>query len=132
MLKVETLEIGNAAPFVLTTRREREAEVMAQTNTGPIDRIIDTVHFVAKDDGPLLQMADACAFSFRHYLAGQEFGRHWVEAMLGAGLDWDNWQGPLSGYVFNLDPERGYALVNGVVSHRNGNGIAVRIDDTST
>jgi hypothetical protein len=36
----------------------------------PIARIIDTVHFAAKTEAALLQIADICAYTIKRYLAG--------------------------------------------------------------
>ncbi len=48
-----------------------------------IERIIDVPHFVESSGAPLLQIADACAYSFRRCLAGQRLGPELVMAMLG-------------------------------------------------
>jgi hypothetical protein len=48
-----------------------------------ISRVIDTVHFVEKGKGPLLQIADACAFGFRRYFSNQQFGKEFVRSILG-------------------------------------------------
>lgn len=37
----------------------------------PLNRIVDTVHFAEKDDAPLLQLADVCAFIFRYWAEGK-------------------------------------------------------------
>jgi Protein of unknown function (DUF3800) len=53
----------------------------------PIRRIVDTVHFVEKDDAILLQLADACAFLFRFW-AERKSGQYideYFEAFLGDG-----------------------------------------------
>lgn len=85
---------------LLPTKRETATGKMTQTNSGPIDKIIDTVHFVEKNGAPLLQIADACAFSFRRYFASQSGGEILVKEMLGWDLDWEDWQGPCSEMVF--------------------------------
>jgi len=89
---------------VRPAREDREAGRIVQTLAGDIDRIIDTVHFVEKDEAPLLQLADACAFSFRRYFAGHSHGEQLVTAMLGEPLVWDDWQGPSSSMVFSSIP----------------------------
>lgn len=44
-----------------------------------IERVIDRIHFVEKQDAPLMQIADACAFGLRRMLErfknGEEFGK---------------------------------------------------------
>jgi hypothetical protein len=84
---------------------ELTAGIIVQTNAGAIKRIIGTVHFVEKDEAPLLQLADACAFAFRRYFAEQEHGAEWVKTLLGHHLVWHDWQGPASNWVFRLSPE---------------------------
>jgi hypothetical protein len=93
------------------TEREITSGIVTQTHPGPIDRIIDTVHFVSKGDAPLLQIADACAFCFRRYFAEQEYGGEWVEAMLGSPLVWNDWQGPGSDTTFSFDPAHPYPQI---------------------
>lgn len=68
-----------------------------------ISRIPDGVHFAGKDQSAFLQIADACAFSFRRFFAGQEHGQYLVEAM---GLDLSDpaWFGPMSAALFSPDP----------------------------
>lgn len=48
-----------------------------------IDHIVDVPHFVSKGKAPLLQLADACAFAFRHCLSKKDHGDDLVLAMLG-------------------------------------------------
>ena len=55
-----------------------------------LTRIIDTTHFVAKHEAPLVQVADACAFGFRRFLLGLKGGEQFAAAILGAsktGMD---------------------------------------------
>lgn len=46
-------------------------------------RMTDTIHFVAKDDGPFLQIVDACAWVFQRFLSGRKFGPELFAAMTG-------------------------------------------------
>ncbi len=48
-----------------------------------VSRIIDTVHFAEKSHGPLLQIADACAYGFRRYFSKQKHGNDFVKSILG-------------------------------------------------
>jgi hypothetical protein len=48
-----------------------------------ITRIVDTIHFVEKKHAPLLQIADACAYGFRRYFAGEKYGDDYVNSILG-------------------------------------------------
>ena len=59
-----------------------------------IKHLIDVPHFVKKSGAPMLQLADACAFSFSRYLSKQSDGRELCLAMLG----------PQHGEQFVTDP----------------------------
>ncbi len=48
-----------------------------------ITRVRDTVHFAAKEESPLLQLADACAYSIRRFLEKREFGNELAVSMAG-------------------------------------------------
>lgn len=87
------------------TKLEITTGKRTQENSGPVSKIIDTVHFVEKNGAPLLQIADACAFSFRRYFAGQPHGVSLVREMLGYDLEWSDWQGPSSEVVFFFIPK---------------------------
>jgi hypothetical protein len=103
------IEITPAAPeYIRLTAEEQRKGVILQTGSGKIDRIIDTVHFTEKAHAPLLQVADACAFVFRRYFSQQEYGEHWLKEMLGAPLEWKDWQGPASNITFSFNPSHQY------------------------
>ena len=102
-LRVPLLETPLRPGFIVLTDQEKEAGVILQTNTGPIDRIIDTVHFVEKDDAPLLQIADACAFSFRRFFSDQDYGADLVAGMMGAQLKRREWDNVASNFTFDFD-----------------------------
>jgi hypothetical protein len=65
-----------------------------------INRVVDVVHFIGKTEGPLLQVADACAFGFRRYFAELDFGEQCVRAILGVDLVRDDWSGGISQFTF--------------------------------
>lgn len=79
---------------VRPTKAEQESGAILQDGTQKVTRIIDTVHFVKKDDAPLLQIADACAYGFRRYFEEQTFGREYVRTILGQDLIDEDWAGP--------------------------------------
>lgn len=57
--------------------------------------------FVDKADKIGIQLADACAFAFRRYLSGKQFGADFVKAVTGEEPD-DNWfAGDISGNLFS-------------------------------
>lgn len=73
-----------------------------------IKNIIDVPHFVEKKGARLLQLADACAFAFRRYLARQRHGEDLVLAMLGppigmAFIKEPAWFSGASSGLFNTD-----------------------------
>lgn len=67
------------------TASDVEAGYLTQRNEWRITRIRQAIHFVDKRGDPLLQIADACAFGIRRYLAKQQFGTEFAEAVLGPG-----------------------------------------------
>jgi hypothetical protein len=83
------------------TRAERELGIIEQSGELSVTRIVDSVHFASKQDGPLLQIADACAFGFRRFFAKQECGIEFVRAIFGADFpNIDDWDGPGTGQTF--------------------------------
>lgn len=46
-----------------------------------ISRIRDTIHFVKKGEEPLVDVADACAWGFRHFLRQERFTKRFLDAM---------------------------------------------------
>lgn len=103
-VKMPDLDLGDESMF--------HAKTGSDTNPGPIDRIVDTVHFCAKDEAPLLQIADACAFSFRRYLSAQSHGEQLLQEMLGEKLNWQDWQGPISNVTTSFHPLHRYPKAN--------------------
>jgi hypothetical protein len=66
-----------------------------------IERIRDSIHFADKDGAPLLQIADACAFSFRRFFAEESYGEEFLEAVIGGVLAPEDWKGPMSTAIFD-------------------------------
>jgi hypothetical protein len=53
--------------------KDRESDFLLLSSINdllPIQRIVDTIHFSAKDESPLLQIVDACAFVLARHLSG--------------------------------------------------------------
>jgi hypothetical protein len=46
-----------------------------------ITRVVDSVHYAAKSEAIVLQVADACAFGLRRYLSNQSMGEEFVRVM---------------------------------------------------
>lgn len=65
------------------TPADLEAGYSVQAGTMQISRIRKSIHFVEKADDPIVQVADACAFGIRRFLAGERFGEEFVAAILG-------------------------------------------------
>lgn len=92
----------------LQTRAEKVLCEPAKRPIYDIANIIDVPHFVNKSGAPLLQLADACAFSFRRYLSRQKYGDEFVLAMLGPGrgqqfISDDVWFSGMSSGLFNTE-----------------------------
>ena len=68
-----------------------------------ITKIKDGIQFATKTQAPLLQIADACAFSLRRFFAGQNHGEALVRSM-GLALDPADWGGQASSALFTSDP----------------------------
>jgi Protein of unknown function (DUF3800) len=65
----------------------RKATSMRIVTPISIRKIVDTVHFAEKGKGPLLQIADACAFGLRRFYAKQKNGERFARAILGPNID---------------------------------------------
>lgn len=66
------------------TSLDEAAGYCLQSGDVRVTRIRNSVHFVEKADDPLVQVADACAYGFRRYFAGETFGEEFVDAILGS------------------------------------------------
>jgi hypothetical protein len=88
------------AEYLKPTQAELASGVVKQDEVYMISRVIDSVHFVAKEDGPLLQLADACAFGFRRYFSGQSHGDEFVRSIIAGSLIAEDWAGPASASTF--------------------------------
>jgi len=62
----------------LQTRAQVTAGQAAEAKLVGLSHIVDVVHFVEKQDAPLLQLADACAFGFRRFFAEQSGGDEFI------------------------------------------------------
>ena len=56
-----------------------------------VQRIIDKIEFLEKDDSPMLWLADSCAYAFRRFLAGQKYGDEAIETVVGHRLEPNDW-----------------------------------------
>lgn len=81
MLRDNPIVLGPG--MVLPTAQEEEQGYVTQNGDYRVSRIRNAIHFVEKDDDPLVQIADACAFAFRRWFAGEDFGPDFVTAVLG-------------------------------------------------
>ena len=78
------------------TLAEQRQGFIAQETEMRISRIRKGIHFVAKQDDPILQLADACAFALRRYFSEQDFGNDFIKAMLGFEPILEDFAGPSS------------------------------------
>lgn len=67
--------------------RETQSDIGAghitQSGELRVARIRKGIHFVEKADDPIVQLADACAYGFRRFFAGEKFGVEFVRAIVG-------------------------------------------------
>jgi hypothetical protein len=87
--------------WITLTQAEISTGMRTQDSEARISRVIDTVHFLEKRYGPLLQIADACAFGFRRYFAGQKLGEDFVRSIIGSTLAPEDRSGPSSASLFS-------------------------------
>lgn len=81
----KTVNLLHAKPFpmeyVSSVRPDRTPVVAREDYR--VKRIIDAVCFLERGSAPLLQIADACAFGIRRYLAKQSYGEDYLQAVSG-------------------------------------------------
>ncbi|MGI3902469.1 MAG: DUF3800 domain-containing protein [Janthinobacterium lividum] len=65
------------------TIRDKEAGYSLQSGEFRVSRIRNSIHFVGKSEDPLIQVADACAYGFRRFFAGEKFGADFVRSIVG-------------------------------------------------
>ncbi|MBS9720032.1 DUF3800 domain-containing protein [Tianweitania sp. BSSL-BM11] len=97
-----TISTKNVRP----TAEERKRGIIYQETEQAVTRVRDTVHFASKEDSPLLQLADACAFAFRRALSDQKMGLDFVRSVIGADFPRDDWSGPADASCFYWHPRR--------------------------
>jgi hypothetical protein len=94
------MQRGSENTFTLPSSMQRPNRMQELLGKNPedytyrIDHIVDVPNFVKKGKAPLLQLADACAFAFRHCLSKKDYGDDLLLAMLG----------PAEGLSFLNDP----------------------------
>ena len=103
IIRAPVPDFSTTSEFIRLTVSEKKKGVITQSHDVPIMRLVDTPHFVEKREAPLLQIADACAFSFRRYFSELKYGEIMALRMLGMQLEWEDWQGPASHCVFSWD-----------------------------
>lgn len=80
---LKTNPISLPQDMLRRTALDDEAGYIKQSGDLRVTRIRNSVHFVAKDDDPLVQIADACAYGFRRYFAQEKFGNEFARSILG-------------------------------------------------
>ena len=91
MRKVLKLVPGILRDNPISLRKEHLRETVSDVEAGylkqsgdiRVTRIRGAVHFVEKQEDPLVQVADACAYGIRRYFAEQKFGMEFVREIFG-------------------------------------------------
>lgn len=96
----EVLKVFNFNPgieSILPTLAERRSGRIEQDPRIQAKLVRDSVTFLGKREEPLLQIADAVAFGFRRYFAGNKFGDQFLREIIGdADFEPTDWLGPYS------------------------------------
>lgn len=82
------------------TPSEVDAGFSTQSGDYRVTRIRNSVHFVEKAEDPLVQIADACAYGFRRYFAGEKFGQDFADSILGSHERLRDFASPASSVCF--------------------------------
>lgn len=87
----------NVGPVRATVEEQRLGYITQHTEMR-VTRIRNIVHFIQKEDDPLLYLADACAFGFRRFFSEQKFGDEFAAAILVRAdiLNKEDFAGPAS------------------------------------
>jgi hypothetical protein len=94
-------------PGMLTpTAAEKAAGYIRQTGDFRVSRIRQAIHFANKQEEPLLQLADACAFGLRRYFAEQSMGKEFVRSILGGEPSLEDYRGPAASDNFFGHPPK--------------------------
>jgi hypothetical protein len=91
---------------MVPSKTDREKGYVAQRSEMRVSRIRPSVHFAGKRDESLLQLADACAFGFRRYFSGQDFGADFVKSIIGRQLVLEDYAGHASFALFDHSMQR--------------------------
>lgn len=75
--------VVTAAEHLIPNAYQKRMGIKPADYTYLITNIIDCPHFVSKNQAPITQLADACAFAFRRWLSEQSHGEDLMFAMLG-------------------------------------------------
>ena len=87
------------------TTEEKKTGLKLQDGTLKIERVVDRVHFAEKEHAPLLQLADACAFTVQRYFSKKSFGYALMTAMLGHPMKSpEDWDGPSTFITYRWHP----------------------------
>ncbi|ARN82033.1 hypothetical protein B1812_14180 [Methylocystis bryophila] len=83
---------------------------VAQEGDMRLSRIRQSIHFVKKNEEPLTQLADACAFGLRRYFCGADHGDKMAYAILGHYPRLEDYAGETSTAVVFWHPNKHQAL----------------------
>jgi hypothetical protein len=65
------------------TQKDIDLGYNTQQTEQRMTRIRQSIHFVKKDEDPMLQIADVCAFGIRRYFSKLQFGNEFAHALFG-------------------------------------------------
>lgn len=110
---VEFLEPLRTAPYIfdteglVPTQMDQVRGYNAQSGVMWITRIRRAMHFVSKEEEPLVWIADACAYGIKRYFGKQDFGQDFIRAIQGFGFDERDWVelAPASETIWRSPPD---------------------------
>ena len=85
---------------------DRSLGFNTQETQDRITRIRQSIHFVGKDEEPMTQVADACAFGLRRFFSGLEFGDQFGHAVMGSLPNRDDYGRPHSAQTLYWHPNK--------------------------
>jgi hypothetical protein len=81
---------------MLPTAAEEQQGYVEQIGDQRVTNIRNPICFTDKQEEPLVQLADACAYGLKRYFSEQDFGEQFVAAINGCPFDKRDFRGPLS------------------------------------
>jgi Protein of unknown function (DUF3800) len=118
-----TLPVARANPRLVPrehlrpTREGQMTGIITQNRDFRVERLVDTIHFVDKHSAPLLQIADACAFGMRRWLAGQSSGLEFAKSVVeNYPLVAEDWAGGMSCGLYYWHQQKKVTPKRGIIT----------------